>query len=114
MKNPPIARCRDWTDCLLLLSADEAPACDTALAEGCPWRFEAWEELKLPVHIQGGGGTSFRPPFEWLERADRQPDVLIYFTDARGTFPAVEPHYPVLWLVKGSSPVPWGQRIQLN
>ncbi len=89
-------------------------ACDTALAEGCPWHFEAWEELKLPVHIQGGGGTSFRPPFEWLDRADRQPDVLIYFTDARGTFPAVEPHYPVLWLVKGSSPVPWGQRIQLN
>lgn len=33
MKNPPIARCRDWTDCLLLLSADEAPACDTALTD---------------------------------------------------------------------------------
>jgi predicted metal-dependent peptidase len=39
---------------------------------------------------------------------------LLYFTDAEGDFPLSEPHYPVLWLVKGKAPVPWGQRIQLN
>lgn len=89
-------------------------ACDTALAEGGPWVFEPWEEFKLPREFQGGGGTDFRPVFEWVEQQGRSPDLLLYFTDAEGDFPASEPHYPVIWLVKGKVPVPWGQRIQLN
>jgi len=40
--------------------------------------------------------------------------VLIYFTDAMGKFPQFEPNYPVMWLVKGKEPIPWGSRIQLN
>jgi len=88
--------------------------CDTQLAADGPWQVEAWEELKLPRAFQGGGGTSFLPAFTWAERQDRQPDLLVYFTDAQGEFPAQEPAYPVLWLVKGRSPVPWGQRVQLN
>jgi len=89
-------------------------ACDTELAPDSPWLVEAWEELKLPRAFQGGGGTSFLPPFAWSDRQDRQPDLLVYFTDAQGEFPAHEPAYPVLWLVKGRTPVPWGQRVQLN
>ena len=42
------------------------------------------------------------------------PDLLVYFTDAEGEFPEQMPMYPVIWLVKGKAPVPWGQRIQLN
>jgi predicted metal-dependent peptidase len=89
-------------------------ACDVALAPECPWRFEAWEDLTLPKSFAGGGGTAFSPVFDWLEQAGKVPDALIYFTDAEGKFPATEPDYPVLWLVKGKSPVPWGRRIQLN
>ncbi|MDD5329490.1 MAG: VWA-like domain-containing protein [Sulfuricella sp.] len=89
-------------------------ACDSALAEGGPWRFEPWEEFKLPAEFPGGGGTDFRPVFGWVESEGCQPDMLLYFTDAEGDFPATEPPYPVIWLVKGKAPVPWGQRIQLN
>lgn len=89
-------------------------ACDTALVEGGPWVFEPWEEFKLPKEFHGGGGTDFRPVFEWVERQGKSPDLLLYFTDAKGDFPRVEPPYPVIWLVKGKEPVPWGQRIQLN
>lgn len=89
-------------------------ACDTALAEGGPWIFEPWEEFKLPREFQGGGGTDFRPVFDWVERQGRAPDLVLYFTDAEGDFPRSEPPYPVIWLVKGKAPVPWGQRIQLN
>ena len=64
--------------------------------------------------IKGCGGTSFLPVFDWVERAGLFPDLLIYFTDAQGAFPPEAPHYPVVWLVKGRSQVPWGQRIQLN
>lgn len=89
-------------------------ACDSALTEGSPWEFEPWDELRLPENIKGGGGTSFVPVFDWIARQGRQPDLLLYFTDAIGDFPKQEPNFPTLWLVKGKAPVPWGQRIQLN
>ncbi len=88
--------------------------CDAVLCEGSPFRFEPWEQFQRPEAIKGGGGTSFVPVFQWVESAGVQPDLLVYFTDADGAFPEREPHYPVIWLVKGRSKVPWGQRIQLN
>ena len=89
-------------------------ACDTALSDDGPWIFEPWEELKLPRNFQGGGGTSFIPIFDWVERQGTQPETLVYFTDAEGAFPEAPPCYPVIWLVKGKQQVPWGERIQLN
>ena len=88
--------------------------CDTALSPKGPWYFEAWEEFKLPEEFLGGGGTDFRPIFDWIKMHGKSPDMLLYFTDALGEFPKMEPHYPVIWLVKGKAQVPWGQRIQLN
>lgn len=88
--------------------------CDAALAPGGPWVFEPWDEFRVPAGLSGGGGTNFKPAFEWLSRQDLRPDVLVYFTDAHGEFPSQVPDYPVVWLVKGNAPVPWGERIQLN
>jgi len=89
-------------------------ACDSKLADACPWEYEPWEEFILPKEIHGGGGTDFVPVFDWVNKQDRRPDLLIYFTDAEGQFPKSMPDYPVLWLVKGKLPVPFGQRVQLN
>jgi len=89
-------------------------ACDDQLCENGPWVFEAWEALTLPKNLTGGGGTSFKPPFEWIDQAQLHPDLVVYFTDAEGDFPTREPQWPVIWLVKGKAPTPWGQRIQLN
>ncbi len=87
--------------------------CDAKMAEGAPFIFEPWEEIELPG-IHGGGGTSFIPVFDWLSAQDTPPDLLVYFTDAEGAFPEQQPVWPVIWLVKGKSRTPWGQRIQLN
>jgi predicted metal-dependent peptidase len=87
-------------------------ACDREL-DG-PWVFEPWEQLVLPSTLQGGGGTDFTPVFDWMQVGARYADLLVYFTDACGRFPAVAPNFETLWLVKGSAKVPWGQRIQLN
>ncbi len=89
-------------------------ACDEKLAAEGPWIFDPWEDIRLPGKLPGGGGTRFTPVFEWAEWQDRVPDLLVYFTDAKGEFPRSEPSYPVLWLVKGKEKTPWGQRIQLN
>ena len=89
-------------------------ACDAALSDAGPWVYEPWEEFSLPDTIRGGGGTRFTPVFEWAEAQGSAPDLLVYFTDAEGEFPKMEPRFPVIWLVKGRAEVPWGQRIQLN
>ena len=87
-------------------------ACDSKLSG--PWHYEPWDEFSMPESFEGGGGTDFRPVFEWTENQGMQPRLLLYFTDAMGEFPPVEPTYPVIWLVKGRGEVPWGERIQLN
>lgn len=89
-------------------------ACDDRLAEAGPWRFAQWEPLRLPDQLAGGGGTDFRPAFEWVEQERIRPDLLLYFTDAEGRFPPHAPDYPVVWLVKGRARVPFGARVQLN
>ena len=68
----------------------------------------------MPRKFKGGGGTSFKPVIEWAEDQDKAPDLVVYFTDAQGEFSKQEPNFPVVWLVKGKTPVPWGQRVQLN
>jgi len=89
-------------------------ACDDKLAASGPWRYAMWESIHLPEEISGGGGTDFRPVFEWVARDQLNPDLLVYFTDAEGPFPEREPAYPVAWLVKGKARTPFGIRIQLN
>lgn len=89
-------------------------ACDSKLAQGSPWKFEPWDEFAMPKKFKGGGGTSFKPVIEWADQEDQAPDLVVYFTDAQGEFPETEPAFPVIWLVKGKTPVPWGQRVQLN
>lgn len=89
-------------------------ACDNKLAEQGPWEFEPWDAMDLPHDIEGGGGTDFRPVFDWVKTENLSPNLLVYFTDAEGDFPKLAPNYPVIWLVKGKGDVPWGERVQLN
>jgi predicted metal-dependent peptidase len=88
--------------------------CDASLDPGAPLRFLPWERIVLPEGASGGGSTRFAPVFEWVEREPLRPDALLYFTDAEGEFPDRAPDYPVMWLVMGNAPVPFGERVQLN
>ena len=87
-------------------------ACDAALVDDYPVVYEPWEPLASATRIRGGGSTDFRPVFDHLDRQDTRPDVLVWFTDGLGRMPAVEPCYPVIWLIKGGARVPWGTRVQ--
>ena len=56
-------------------------------------------EYPLILHPKGGGGTDFRPGFEWVDKEDFDPICVIYITDGFcNDFPK-EPNYPVLWLI---------------
>jgi predicted metal-dependent peptidase len=62
----------------------------------------------------GGGGTDFRPVFDWIEKEGLEPDALVFLTDGYGSFPNSSPRYPVLWgaIVKGVK-YPWGDVIDV-
>lgn len=50
------------------------------------------------LQFSSGGGTDFRPGFEYLEQKDIEPKAAIYFTDGEcNRFPKQAPDYPVLW-----------------
>lgn len=68
-----------------------------------------------PPPFHGGGGTDFRPAFDWLEQQEISPCCVIYLTDLYGTFPDVPPSVPVLWAVVGNDDTaPFGETIHLD
>lgn len=67
-----------------------------------------------PPELKGGGGTSFKPPFKYLEEEGITPATLVYFTDMYGDFPQ-EPEYPVIWCAcSGRTEAPFGEVIQVE
>lgn len=63
----------------------------------------------ITMHAKGGGGTDFRPVFDYFDDHDA-PAVLIYLTDLYGTFPDDAPSFPVLWCVcSREDSVPFGE-----
>ncbi len=68
--------------------------CDTAVNEVV--MFGEHEPVTLELKI--GGGTDFRPPFEWVEKNGINPACLVYFTDLYCSSYPNEPNYPVLWV----------------
>lgn len=66
------------------------------------------------IRVKGGGGTSFVPPFRWVEENNVNPNVFIYLTDGFGMFPVEQPPYPVIWVVTSDTEVPFGHKIKLE
>ena len=62
------------------------------------------DDLQFAAH--GGGGTDFRPPFDWLEKNNISPRALVYLTDGYGPFPEQEPDFPTLWCTNNHDVTP--------
>jgi predicted metal-dependent peptidase len=62
----------------------------------------------------GGGGTDFRPPFDYVEEKKLHPCALLYLTDMMGTFPDKSPRYPVIWCATTDRKAPWGKTIEIK
>jgi len=57
------------------------------------------DDLPLQLKPKGGGGTNFRPPFEWMKKEGIEPVCFIYLTDMEcNSFPDEPPEFPVLWV----------------
>ncbi len=69
---------------------------------------------KLKQSFKGGGGTDFRPVFDYITKSKEDIALLIYFTDAMGYFPQQKPKYPTIWALTHDIEVPFGKKILLN
>jgi len=68
----------------------------------------------LDYEISGGGGTDFRPVFEYIDQQIDYPTLLLYFTDGDGIFPKDVPMYDVLWVMPQEVDVPFGEALLLD
>ncbi len=74
--------------------------------------YQAGQPVSLsPV---GGGGTDFRPCFDWLAENGIVPQTLLFLTDLDGSFPSFGPPYQVLWAATAGGKAPFGEVIPLQ
>ena len=70
------------------------------------------------IDWNGGGGTSFVPPFEYVKEKNLDIDALVYLTDGwSDDVPQHAPQYPVLWVLPkdGSKDFcSWGKKIYMT
>jgi len=70
--------------------------CDTKVAHT-----EEFHSSDLPINLKlhGGGGTNFKPPFDWVRKnLDETPTCLLYFTDLECSSYPKDPGYPTIWI----------------
>jgi predicted metal-dependent peptidase len=72
----------------------------------------------VELHPKGGGGTAFKPVFDWLdENADEPVCALVYITDTYGNMQELtEPGYPVVWGLTEPVPrfeAPFGRTVEV-
>lgn len=89
-------------------------------------RIDSLEHLESYIgkmELKGGGGTDFRPAFEYVDELCRKKEFqrlcgLIYFTDGYGTFPGEPPDYKTAFVfVERDDQIrvpPWAIRLYLE
>jgi predicted metal-dependent peptidase len=110
-----------WTELVAILRNNRCEArvltCDAEIQD-------EFDELQFdPTHVpvlKGGGGTSFVPVFDRVERyveSGWRPEALVYLTDLDGSFPTHAPDLRTLWIVSKedeSKKAPFGEVIVLE
>ena len=83
--------------------------CDAAV-QGVQ-EFGPSEPIKLEP--KGGGGTDFRPVFQWVEENGIDPACLICLTDLFCDSYPKPPEYPVIWVTDSRRAAPFGETVQI-
>jgi predicted metal-dependent peptidase len=68
----------------------------------------------IDLEPKGGGGTDFRPVFEWVAENGIVPVCLIYLTDlCCHSYPPI-PEYPVLWVTDSRRVALFGETVRIS
>ena len=87
---------------------------DYAVHESGIQSFKSGQKITTS-RVDGRGGTSFIPAFEWLDNhPEIKPYRVIYMTDMEGAFPSHEYKVPTLWVATTNIVAPWGKTINIS
>ena len=74
------------------------------------YSFRGAEDLDFV--LKGGGGTDYRPVFEYIDANFPMASMLLYFTYGEGVFPRIPPAYEVLWALSNKKDrIPFGRSL---
>lgn len=68
----------------------------------------------MVFHPHGGGGTEFKPVFDYVEEHQLKPECLIYLTDLYGDHSFDPPPYPTLWVSTSTQVASFGETIHIE
>ena len=74
------------------------------------YSFKGADEINFV--LKGGGGTDYRPVFDYIDANFPMASMLLYFTDGDGIFPRIPPSYEVLWALSNKKDrIPFGRSL---
>ncbi len=88
--------------------------CDAAVGNVQVFRGDEVPLTHKKFKPSGGGGTDFRPVFDYVAEKRLRPECLIYLTDMYGSFPERAPKYPVIWCATSKEKGPFGKTLELK
>ena len=59
------------------------------------------------IAIKGGGGTDFRPVFDYIKQKNYKPNAILYFTDGQGAYPE-KSNIDTLWIIDSEESLSYG------
>jgi|SRR5579864_3316167 len=66
-------------------------------------------------NVKGGGGTDFRPVFDYIKNKKIRTDVLVFFTDMWGSFPKEKYAFKTIWVSTSDvKDAPFGRVIRIS
>lgn len=74
--------------------------------------FRPSDEITFTLH--GGGGTAFKPAFDYVEKNQIRPECGVYLTDLYGNHRFAPPAYPVMWACISDEIASFGETIHIK
>ena len=72
------------------------------------------EDFPVTIQSKGGGGTSFKPVFDWIDNNAIDPECVVYLTDGYGDQSEFTTNHETVWLTTGSEAFDWGHVIKFE
>jgi predicted metal-dependent peptidase len=71
------------------------------------------DDFPVTLKLQGGGGTRFKPVFDYIDENGIDPEVVVYLTDGLANTDFTTPHETV-WLTTHSEDLKFGTVIKFE
>ena len=66
------------------------------------------DDLPVKLSPHGGGGTAFKPVFDYIDDNEIDPEIIVYLTDGYGDQNSFTTHHDTVWLTTGTTNFDWG------